>query len=132
MNKNSSKNRYIALITLVFICFFTFSCGTILHPERKGQTSGRIDPGIAVLNGIGLICFLIPGVIAFAVDFSNGTIYLPNGNSFNTDYEKNIDKMKKIKTEKELTDKEIESIVQKHTGFKIDLASAQIKAVSPK
>lgn len=53
------------------------SCGTILHPERKGQVDGRIDPSIAILNGIGLLLFLVPGVIAFAVDFSNGTIYLP-------------------------------------------------------
>lgn len=55
------------------------ACGTILHPERKGQKSGRIDPAIAVFDGIGLLFFLIPGVIAFAVDFSNGTIYLPGG-----------------------------------------------------
>lgn len=59
----------------------SFGCGTILHPERKGQQGGRIDAGIAVLDGIGLLFFIIPGVIAFAVDFSNGTIYLPGGKS---------------------------------------------------
>ena len=32
---------------------------------------------MAVLDGIGLLFFILPGVIAFAVDFSNGTIYLP-------------------------------------------------------
>lgn len=53
------------------------ACGTILYPERKGQIDGRIDPNVAILNGIGLLLFLVPGVIAFAVDFSNGTIYLP-------------------------------------------------------
>ena len=52
-------------------------CGTLMYPERKGQRSGRIDAGIAVLDGVGLLFFLIPGVIAYAVDFSNGTIYLP-------------------------------------------------------
>ena len=55
------------------------ACGTILHPERKGQRSGQIDPAIAVLDAVGLLFFLIPGVIAFAVDFTNGTIYLPGG-----------------------------------------------------
>lgn len=55
------------------------ACGTILHPERKGQKSGRIDPAIALFDAIGLLFFLIPGVIAFAVDFHNGTIYLPGG-----------------------------------------------------
>jgi len=54
-------------------------CGTILHPERKGQVSGQIDPKIAIFDAIGLLFFFIPGVIAFAVDFSNGTIYLPGG-----------------------------------------------------
>jgi len=55
------------------------ACGTILHPERKGQRSGEIDPKIAVFDAIGLLFFFIPGVVAFAVDFSNGTIYLPHG-----------------------------------------------------
>ena len=54
-------------------------CGTLLHPERKGQTGGRLDPGVVLLDGIGLFFFLIPGLVAFAVDLSNGTIYLPGG-----------------------------------------------------
>ena len=52
-------------------------CGTVFHPERKGQMSGRIDPVVAIANGVGLLFFIVPGVIAYAVDFSNGTIYLP-------------------------------------------------------
>jgi hypothetical protein len=55
------------------------ACGTLMHPERKGQTQGPIDVGVAILDGIGLLFFIIPGVIAYAVDFSNGTIYLPSG-----------------------------------------------------
>lgn len=38
-----------------------------------------IDWKIAALDGLGLLFFFIPGVIAFAVDFHNGTIYLPPG-----------------------------------------------------
>lgn len=53
-------------------------CGTILYPERRGQTSGQLDWGIVMLDGIGLLLFFIPGVIAFAVDFATGTIYLPS------------------------------------------------------
>jgi hypothetical protein len=55
-------------------------CGTLFHPERKGQIGGRIDPAIAFANGVGLLFFIVPGVVAYAVDFSNGTIYLPRGN----------------------------------------------------
>lgn len=54
-------------------------CGTILHPERKGQQAGKIDVAVAALDAIGLLFFIVPGVIAFAVDFNNGTIYLPAG-----------------------------------------------------
>lgn len=55
----------------------TLGCGTILYPERRGQKTGQIDIGVAVLDGLGLFLVLIPGVIAFAVDFSTGAIYLP-------------------------------------------------------
>ncbi len=56
-------------------------CGTVFHPERKGQPSGRVDPAVAIANGVGLLFFIVPGVIAYAVDFSNGTIYLPSGHT---------------------------------------------------
>lgn len=52
-------------------------CGTIFWPERRGQPAGRLDPKVVALDAIGLLFFFIPGVIAFAVDFNNGTIYLP-------------------------------------------------------
>jgi len=52
-------------------------CGTIFYPERRGQPAGPLDWKVVALDGIGLLLFFVPGVIAFAVDFSNGTIYLP-------------------------------------------------------
>ncbi|RUR31698.1 hypothetical protein [Vreelandella nanhaiensis] len=60
-------------------------CGTMFHPERKGQLSGQVDPVVAIANGVGLLFFIVPGVIAYAVDFSNGTIYLPSNNSASID-----------------------------------------------
>ncbi|MFN3582211.1 MAG: polyribonucleotide nucleotidyltransferase [Pseudomonas sp.] len=54
------------------------ACGTIFYPERRGQISGEIDSGVAILNGIGLLFYVLPGVIAFAVDFATGAIYLPD------------------------------------------------------
>ena len=47
-------------------------CGTLFYPERRGQIKGQIDPAIAVLDGIGILFFVIPGLIAFAVDFTTG------------------------------------------------------------
>lgn len=71
----------VAASSSIAICFQLVSCGTILHPERKGQISGKVDPGIVALDAVGLLFFFVPGVIAFAVDFSNGTIYLPNSSA---------------------------------------------------
>jgi hypothetical protein len=36
-----------------------------------------LDWSIVALDAVGLLFFFVPGVIAFAVDFNNGTIYLP-------------------------------------------------------
>lgn len=58
-------------------------CGTLLHPERRGQLhSNQIDWKIVALDGLGLILFFIPGVVAFAVDFYTGAIYLPLTESY--------------------------------------------------
>jgi hypothetical protein len=69
----------------VFACGFAAStaccvtgCGTLLHSERRNQPhSNQIDWGIVALDSLGLLLFFIPGIVAFAVDFSTGAIYLP-------------------------------------------------------
>jgi hypothetical protein len=53
-------------------------CGTFMYPERQGQPrGGPIDWKVVALDGIGLLLFVVPGVIAFAVDWYNGTLFLP-------------------------------------------------------
>lgn len=75
------KRHFLTKILSLFMVFNLVSCGTILYPERKGQTGGQLDAGVVILDAVGLFFFFIPGVIAFAVDFSNGTIYAPGGHS---------------------------------------------------
>lgn len=79
-------------------------CGTIFYPERKGQLSGDIDPAVAVANGVGLLFFIVPGVIAYAVDFSNGTIYLPSRTSGDIDTQPLEDNMDIAALEKLLSE----------------------------
>lgn len=74
-----NANKPVRLALVAALAIQTAGCGTILHPERRGQRGGRLDVGVVILDAIGLLFFVIPGVIAFAVDFSNGTIYLPGG-----------------------------------------------------
>lgn len=70
------RNWIFETLTTVLVATCS-SCGTLLYPERRGQPAGRLDWKVVLLDGIGLILFFIPGVVAFAVDFLNGTIYLP-------------------------------------------------------
>jgi hypothetical protein len=61
----------------VTVCGFS-GCGALLQSERCGRPHGNdIDWKIAALDGLGLLLFFVPGVIAFAVDFYTGAIYLP-------------------------------------------------------
>lgn len=119
------------IISLIIISVFVANstgCGTILHPERKGQVDGRIDPSIAVLDGIGLLFFLIPGVIAFAVDFSNGTIYLP-GTQGSLDMESGV---REIHFEGKLDVQKLQDILERETGKEVKVTAPEAYAIKAK
>jgi hypothetical protein len=121
MFKKIGKMFYV-LICGVLI-FQLVGCGTIMYPERKGQKSGRIDSGVAILDGIGLLFFFIPGIIAYAVDFSNGTIYLP-GTLSSLD----VKNLKQVKFDtKHSSMASIQEIVKKETGCNVKLYQSQMK-----
>lgn len=52
------------------------ACGYLIYPERQGLRGDQVDGTVVALDAIGLL-LILPGVIAFAVDFSTGCIYLP-------------------------------------------------------
>jgi len=123
---------------LTFICVLISAvlivelagCGTILYPERKGQKGGRIDPGIAVLDGLGLLFFIIPGVIAFAVDFTTGAIYLPGGPRKSSIFLED-EKIVIVRVNpKELNEEVIAEVVRRETGslaiFELNKAEVQV------
>jgi len=115
MVKKLVKTLYV-LVYAVLIVQMT-GCGTLMYPERRGQRGGRIDAGIAVLDGIGLLLFIIPGIIAYAVDFSNGTIYLPG-----TIGSLDIKDIKQVKFDpKHYSAATIEKIIKRETGHAIKL-----------
>ena len=125
MNSSISKSlikKSLALAVTGGLVVQLSGCGTILYPERKGQVSGKLDVGVVALDAVGLLFFLIPGVIAFAVDFSNGTIYTP-GTSASLD---NPENMTTVRVDGELTDETIERIVKEQTGQDIRMKDAQV------
>jgi len=116
-------NTLHVLVSAVLI-FQLMGCGTIMYPERKGQKAGRIDVGVALLDGLGLLLFLIPGVIAFAVDFNNGTIYLPGSSRSSLD----LKNMRQVKFDpKKSTLAGIERIIKEETGTAVKLDQSNMR-----
>ncbi len=103
------------------------ACGTIMHPERKGQAPGHIDVGVAILDGIGLFFFIIPGVIAYAVDFSNNTIYLPHGHRFSS--QDTSHEYMQIHIDGKMDQAAIENAIRAETGIAVDLRQANVEVV---
>ena len=125
---NPFRTVFPILISLILVVQL-FGCGTLMYPERKGQKDGRIDPGIAVLDGIGLLFFIIPGLVAYAVDFTTGAIYLPGGRRSSL----SADGIKVVKVNPaELSEMKITEIVVRETGISatLDLTKVEICTVN--
>jgi hypothetical protein len=78
------------------------------------------------LDGLGLLLFVVPGVIAFVVDFSTGAIYLPPESS-TLEYDKIHDvEVTKIGREA-LTQAKIQLLIAHKTGHTVDLTSPEVR-----
>lgn len=66
-------------IVLIVATLNTVACGYLIYPERQGQRGDHVDGTVVALDAVGLLFFILPGVVAFAVDFASGCIYLPKG-----------------------------------------------------
>ncbi len=64
------------------------ACGTLFYPDRRGQIEGKVDPVIVALDAVGILFYVIPGLIAFGIDFATGAIYLPGGSTAQVSPEK--------------------------------------------
>ena len=120
--------RRIAGTMTVSGAVFLASCGTVLYPERRGQPAGRLDIGVVALDGIGLLLFLVPGVIAFAVDSATGAIYLP------PEYAMHAPGMgadlRKVQVDPaELTPERVAAIVREQTGKAVSLQPGEYRAM---
>jgi hypothetical protein len=72
-------SRLIAGVLAATLLSQLAACGTLFYPDRRGQIDGKIDPAVAAMDAIGILFFVIPGLLAFAIDFTTGAIYLPDG-----------------------------------------------------
>lgn len=71
----TKSSKAASIIVAVVLALQLLGCGTLLYPERRGNHGGRVDVGVAVMDGFWCLVFIVPGVVAYIVDFSNGAIY---------------------------------------------------------
>jgi hypothetical protein len=122
MSVSLGRRRVLLLAALQGSVAALSGCGTILHPERRGQPGGRLDWKIVALNGVGLLFFFIPGIIAFAIDFATGAIYLPPEDQFSQTISPADKRLVKISASSQQPSvEEVEEIVSRHVGRKIAL-----------
>jgi len=102
-------------------------CGMILHPERRNQPpGGNLDWSVVALDAVGLLLFFIPGVIAFAVDFTTGAIYLPPEGYSDAKPTENEQPLVKVQVPtKELTPHRLEQVASTHAGRSVQLVRGE-------
>lgn len=115
--------RMIAVSLSAAMVLQLSACGTIFYPERKGTKSGEIDPVVAVADAIGLLFFFIPGVIAFAVDFNNGTIYKSGKKHSSLTPEE----LKSVSVNGKVDKKALSVLMSKKLGLAVNLDSSSLQ-----
>jgi len=102
----------LKLILVMWLSFQLTACGTILYPERRNKEPGRLDVGVVLLDAFWVLVGVIPGIIAFAVDFSTGAIYVPESRLSAT-----TDGMRVVHFDPANTSRaELEALIRRETG----------------
>ena len=115
------------LLSALFLC--ASGCGTLFFNRRIGKKMSKtIDKKVFYTDCFLCLLGVIPGVVAFILDYDNETIYYTEAemlpDNFNEGY-LTPDKMKKIDGGS-MTEAEIARRLSEATGRKIDLSRARI------
>jgi hypothetical protein len=94
------------------------ACGTLFFPDRRGQIEGRIDPVVAALNAVGILFYVVPGLIAFGIDFATGAIYLPNDASAQVNP---VDLQNLVDAEGNVDPAKLKALIEVQTGHSLPL-----------
>jgi hypothetical protein len=100
-------------------------CGMLLHPERRNQPSGgSVDWSVFALDTVGLLLFFIPGVIAFAVDFTTGAMYFPPPQYSENARRGSDQQLVSVNVPRqELTQQRVEQVASQQTGREVKLVT---------
>jgi hypothetical protein len=111
------QNRLISGVLAATLLTQLSACGTLFYPDRRGQIEGKVDPVVVAMDAIGILFFVIPGLIAFGIDFATGAIYLPNGH-----YSMAPETLKQaVDAEGRVDNAKLKALIEQHTGQRLPL-----------
>ncbi|MGH8437410.1 MAG: polyribonucleotide nucleotidyltransferase [Pseudomonas sp.] len=112
------RSRVIGGVLAVTLLTQLSACGTLFFPDRRGQIEGKIDPVVAGLNAIGILFYVLPGLIAFGIDFATGAIYLPEGQSAQVDPQR---LQETIGADGKVDNTRLKALIERETGHSLPL-----------
>ena len=113
-----TQTRVIGGLIVAALLTQLTACGTLFFPDRRGQIEGRIDPMVAGLNAIGILFYVIPGLIAFGIDFATGAIYLPGGLTSQVDPQ---DLQNMVDADGKIDPLKLKALIEVQTGHSLPL-----------
>ncbi len=129
--KSSTRRQLLQILSGAAMLPLLSSCGTIIYPDRVNQKKrGDLDFIVVGMDAVGLLFFLVPGIIAFAVDFGTGAIYFPENHKKGTRETTIFDKIdNQVQTNQPVSIRDVEKIVSERTGRKVKLQSRDIRTM---
>lgn len=116
-------SRLISGLVTVTLLSQLSACGTLFFPDRRGQIEGKVDPLVVVLDSIGILFYVVPGLIAFGIDFATGAIYLPDDR-----YSVAPDKLQEaIRANGSVDHARLQQIIQQETGQQLPLTHPNLQ-----
>ncbi len=112
-----AMRRFLTALLAGLLVLQLTACGTILYPDRYGNRGGRIDPSVLIFDGVLLLFFVVPGLVAFCVDAYTGALYMPDGKG-------NVTRIDLPPGQFDAAT--IERIVREQTGVEISLNDADL------
>ncbi len=112
-------------VAVIVSMLFATACGTLMYPERRGQEKGDLDGQVVIGNALFLLLGVVPGVVAFAVDYSTGALYLPAEGADMSVLPEDMSQMRVVYLDGEVTESRIQEALQEETGEDIELAQIE-------
>ena len=110
--------RPVRAVVVAALVIQLTACGTLLYPERHGFRGQRVDSTVLIMDGALLLFFVVPGLVAFAIDFHTGALYVPESGG----------RVSSLRVDpRELSVARIEQILREHTGSEVRLDDPHLR-----